>query len=54
MQETLYQAAFRCVAKYAYGTFLKSLINLAAFVGVSAVVSSWEAVSWRQRQRTSP
>jgi O-antigen/teichoic acid export membrane protein len=38
MQETLYQAAFRCVAKYAYGTFLKSMINLSAFVGVSVVV----------------
>lgn len=38
MQETLYQAAFRCVAKYAYGTLLKSIINFAAFVAVSVVV----------------
>jgi O-antigen/teichoic acid export membrane protein len=38
MQETLYQAAFRCVAKYAYGTFLKSLILLGSFVAVSGTV----------------
>jgi O-antigen/teichoic acid export membrane protein len=38
MQETLFQAAFRCVAKYAYGGLLKSFIQLAAFLGVSVVV----------------
>ena len=38
MQETLFQAAFRCVAQYAYGTFLKSLIQLGSFTGVSVVV----------------
>lgn len=38
MQETLYQGAFRCVAKYVYGTFLKSLILLLSFIAVSAVV----------------
>ena len=38
MQETLFQAAFRCVAKYAYGTFLKSLIQMASFLGVATVV----------------
>jgi O-antigen/teichoic acid export membrane protein len=38
MQETLYQAAFRCVAKYVYGTFLKSLILLLSFLAVSGVV----------------
>ena len=38
MQETLYQAAFRCVARYAYGTFLKSLILLGSFLAVAAVV----------------
>jgi O-antigen/teichoic acid export membrane protein len=38
MQETLYQAAFRCVAKYVYGTFLKSLILLTSFLAVSGVV----------------
>jgi O-antigen/teichoic acid export membrane protein len=38
MQETLYQAAFRCVAKYVYGTFLKSIILLLSFLAVSGVV----------------
>ena len=38
MQESLYQAAFRCVAKYVYGTFLKSLILLLSFLGVSGTV----------------
>ena len=38
MQETLYQGAFRCVAKYVYGTFLKSFILLGSFVAVSGVV----------------
>jgi len=38
MQETLYQAAFRCVAKYVYGTFLKSLILFLSFLAVSGVV----------------
>jgi O-antigen/teichoic acid export membrane protein len=38
MQETLYQAAFRCVAKYVYGTFLKSLVLLGSFVAVSGTV----------------
>ncbi|WP_263377995.1 lipopolysaccharide biosynthesis protein [Granulicella paludicola] len=38
MQETLYQAAFRCVAKYVYGTFLKSLILLGSFLAVSGTV----------------
>jgi O-antigen/teichoic acid export membrane protein len=38
MQETLFQGAFRCVAKYAYGTFLKSLIQLFAFIAISVVV----------------
>jgi O-antigen/teichoic acid export membrane protein len=38
MQETLYQAAFRCVAKYVFGTFLKSLILLASFLAVTGVV----------------
>jgi O-antigen/teichoic acid export membrane protein len=38
MQETLYQAAFRCVAKYVYGTFLKSLILLVSFLAVTAGV----------------
>jgi O-antigen/teichoic acid export membrane protein len=38
MQETLYQAAFRCVAKYVRGTFLKSLILFASFLAVTGVV----------------
>ena len=38
MQETLYQAAFRCVSKYVYGTFLKSVILLLSFAAVSGVV----------------
>ncbi len=38
IQETLFQAAFRCVHRYAYGTFLKSLIQLGSFTGVSVVV----------------
>jgi len=38
MQETLFQGAFRCVAKYVYGSFIKSLVQLAAFLGVSAAV----------------
>ena len=38
MQETLYQAAFRCVSKYVLGTFLKSLILLGSFLAVSGVV----------------
>lgn len=38
MQETLFQAAFRCVTKYVYGNFLKSMIQLASFSGVSLAV----------------
>jgi O-antigen/teichoic acid export membrane protein len=38
MQETLFQGAFRCVAKYAQGTFFKSLIQLGSFTAVSVVV----------------
>jgi O-antigen/teichoic acid export membrane protein len=38
MQETLFQGTFRCVGKYAYGTFLKSLIQLGSFCSVSAAV----------------
>jgi O-antigen/teichoic acid export membrane protein len=38
MQETLYQGAFRCVSKYVYGTFLKSLILLLSFLAVSGMV----------------
>jgi len=38
MQETLYQGAFRCVSKYVYGTFLKSVILLLSFLAVSGVV----------------
>ena len=38
MQEILFQAAFRCVAKYSYGTFLKSLVQLGSFVGVALAV----------------
>ena len=38
MQEGLFQAAFRCVAQYAYGTFLKSLIQLVSFTGLSVAV----------------
>ncbi len=38
MQETLYQGAFRCVSKYVYGTFLKSVILLMSFLAVSCVV----------------
>src|SRR6202453_4582795 len=32
MQETLFQAAFRCVGKYPLGTMAKSLVVLAAFL----------------------
>ena len=32
MQETLFQAAFRCVGKYAFGTMVKSLVVLTAFL----------------------
>lgn len=38
MQETLYQAAFRCVSKYVYGTFLKGIVLLLSFAAVSGVV----------------
>lgn len=38
LQEGLLQASFRCVAKYVYGTFLKNMVQLAAFVGVSGSV----------------
>src|SRR6201996_9195528 len=33
MQETLFQAAFRCVGKYPLGTMAKSVVVLAAFLG---------------------
>ncbi len=40
MQETLLQAAFRCVARYAFGTLLKNIVQLSSFAGVSIVVLS--------------
>jgi O-antigen/teichoic acid export membrane protein len=39
MQETLFQAAFRCVGKYPLGTMAKSLVVLAAFL--STMVGVW-------------
>ena len=38
LQEGLLQSSFRCVAKYVYGTFLKNMVQLAAFMGVSGSV----------------
>jgi O-antigen/teichoic acid export membrane protein len=39
MQETLFQAAFRCVGKFPFGTFAKSLLSLGSFtVSIIAVV----------------
>jgi O-antigen/teichoic acid export membrane protein len=40
MQETLLQAAFRCVARYVFGTLLKNIVQLTTFAGVSIVVLS--------------
>ena len=39
MQETLFQAAFRCVGKYPTGTVIKSLVVLAAFLSTMVGVS---------------
>src|ERR1700761_7656309 len=39
MQETLFQAAFRCVGKYPLGTMAKSLVVLGAFL--STMVGVW-------------
>jgi O-antigen/teichoic acid export membrane protein len=39
MQETLFQAAFRCVGKYPLGTMAKSLVVLAAFGSTMAGVA---------------
>ncbi|MGC2401550.1 MAG: lipopolysaccharide biosynthesis protein, partial [Acidobacteriaceae bacterium] len=39
MQETLFQAAFRCVGKYPLGTMAKSLIVLAAFLSTMFAVA---------------
>ena len=50
LQEGLFQAAFRCVAKYVYGTFLKNLVQLAAFIGVSITVIPGGA-AWCARWR---
>src|SRR5277367_5356156 len=43
MQETLFQAAFRCVGKYPLGTMAKSLVVLAAFL--STMVGVWMHLS---------
>ncbi len=43
MQETLFQAAFRCVGKYPLGTVAKSLVVLAAFL--STMVGVWMGLS---------
>ncbi len=43
MQETLFQAAFRCVGKYPLGTMAKSLVVLAAFL--STMVGVWLRMS---------
>ncbi len=39
MQETLFQAAFRCVGKYPLGTMAKSLVVLAAFLSTMVGVA---------------
>jgi O-antigen/teichoic acid export membrane protein len=39
MQETLFQAAFRCVGKYPLGTMAKSVVVLAAFLSTMAGVA---------------
>lgn len=38
MQEALFQAAFRCVGRYAYGTAIKSSIMLASFAAIMVAV----------------
>jgi len=38
MQEQLFQSAFRCVGQYAYGTFVKAVIEFASFTGVAVAV----------------
>ena len=38
LQETLFQSAFRCVGKYAYGTVAKSVLMLVSFVAVMITV----------------
>jgi O-antigen/teichoic acid export membrane protein len=43
MQETLFQAAFRCVGKYPLGTMAKSLVVLAAFL--STMIAVWLRMS---------
>ena len=43
MQETLFQAAFRCVGKYPLGTMAKSLVVLAAFL--STMIGVWMHLS---------
>jgi O-antigen/teichoic acid export membrane protein len=39
MQETLFQGAFRCVGKYAFGALTKSLITSTAFCGIMVLVA---------------
>jgi O-antigen/teichoic acid export membrane protein len=38
MQEVLFQAAFRCVGKYAYGTIAKNIVMLASFGAIMVAV----------------
>ncbi|HEX3940449.1 MAG TPA: lipopolysaccharide biosynthesis protein [Acidobacteriaceae bacterium] len=39
MQEQLFQCAFRCVGKYAYGTSIKAAIQFLSFVGLAIAVA---------------
>lgn len=39
MQEQLFQSAFRCVGMYAYGTFVKAVIQFACFAAVAIAVA---------------
>lgn len=38
MQETLFQGAFRCVGKFPFGTFAKSLLSFGSFTGSTIAV----------------
>lgn len=39
MQEQLFQCAFRCVGQYAYGTFIKAVIQFCSFASVAVAVA---------------
>ena len=47
MQETLFQGAFRCVGKFPFGTFAKSLLSLGSFTpSTTAVLFGARPTRW--------